>query len=123
MKHLTLTVAALVSTGGMAATPLDSRNPQQVITVDYFLEACSVIGETAYGMVPHFDCETYIYGVLDANQAVNAILPATERVCLPATLAPWQVYEALPAPDNATSGKENAAIFVINSLRKAYPCQ
>lgn len=123
MKYLPLIFAALVSGGGWAATPLDSRNPQQVITADYFLETCSVIGETAYGMVPHFDCETYIYGVLDTYKAVNAGLPAADRICLPATLAPWRVYEALPTPESESGREENAATYIIDSLRKAYPCQ
>ncbi|MES2625412.1 MAG: Rap1a/Tai family immunity protein [Pseudomonadota bacterium] len=123
MKYLPLIFCLLMSTRGWAATPLDTHNPQQVITVDYFFEACTVIGETAYGMVPHFDCETYLYGILDTYQAVNAALPVTERACLPAKLAPWQLYEALSAIDSSTSGAENAAAFIVKALRNVYPCQ
>ncbi|MES2605743.1 MAG: hypothetical protein V4603_12460 [Pseudomonadota bacterium] len=123
MKYFLLISSVLMSSSDWAATPLDSRNPQQVITVDYFFEACTVIGETAYGLVPHFDCETYLYGILDTYQAVNSALPAAQRVCLPAKLAPWQVYEALSGIDTATSGGENAAAFIVKALRELYSCQ
>lgn len=110
--------ALLMSLPALAATPLDTKRPRETVTVDFLLEACSVVGETAYGMIPHFDCETYLYGVLDTAAAGPQPL-----ACVPAGTAPWQVYETLQAAplDDAQRG-EPAAPWVLAQLREEFPC-
>jgi hypothetical protein len=122
MKSLPLLVALLIATTGWAATPLDSRNPKQMLTVDNFFEACTVIGETAYGMIPHFDCETYLYGIVDTYQSLNPSLPAKQRLCLPENLAPWQLYEVLLTFDVEGRREDNAASYILKALIDTYPC-
>jgi hypothetical protein len=104
-----------------AATPLDRKAPRETVTVDFLLEACSVVGETAHGMIPHFDCESYLYGVLDA-QAALAANSGGASTCVPETLAPWQVYEVLlAAPIPEARRGEPAALLILERLR-AGPC-
>lgn len=122
MKPLPLLAALLIATTGWAATPLDARNPKQTPTVDNFFEACTVIGETAYGMIPHFDCETYLYGIVDTYQTLNPSLPADQQLCLPENLAPWQLYEMLLTFDVEGSREKNAARYIVDALLQRYPC-
>jgi hypothetical protein len=105
-----------------AATPLARKAPRETVTVAFLLEACSVVGETAHGMIPHFDCESYLYGVLDAQSALAANSGGAST-CVPETIAPWQVYEALlaaPIPD-ARRG-EPAAPFVLEVVAARFAC-
>lgn len=120
---LTSIFAVLLCTSAAAATPLESRHARQAVTLEFLFEACTVIGETAYGMIPHFDCETYLYGVLDAHLAVRDSLPAAEQSCFPAQLAPWQVYEQLLSVDTQTMRQKPAASGILEILKQRYPCQ
>ncbi len=123
MKHLPLFFTLFISATSWAATPLDFRNPRQMLSVDNFFEACTVIGETAYGKIPHFDCETYLYGIVDTHQALNPSLPVAQQLCLPEKLAPWQLYETLLSFDVEGSREDNAASFIVKALIKTYPCK
>jgi hypothetical protein len=109
--------------GASAATPLDTRFKRETISVDFLLETCTVIGETAHGMVPHFDCESYLYGVLDAHRAIRDALPKEQRACFPADLAPWQVYQLLLESEIGAARDSSAAALVITKLRARYPCE
>ncbi len=101
-----------------AATPLDTRHARETITVDYLLESCTVVGETAHGLVPHFDCESWLYGVLATLEAMHE-----PTVCPPAPLAPWQAYDVLiAAPVPEGRGGEPALPYVLERLRAAFPC-
>jgi hypothetical protein len=121
MNRTSLAAAVLafaVAWPAAAATPLDTKRPRETVTVDFLLEACSVVGETAYGMIPHFDCESFLYGVLDTAAAAPQPL-----ACVPAGTAPWQVYELLLAEDVADARRgEPAAAYVLERLRSAFPC-
>jgi hypothetical protein len=102
------------------ATP-QARND---VTVNFLYEACAVIGQTARGMIPHFDCHSYVYGVLDTYLAVRLSLPQAERVCFPASLAPWQALkDAQPFVDWKRQGAMSAGPVIINALRNTYPCE
>ena len=106
-----------------AETPLDKKQPRHTVTIDYLLESCTVIGETAGGMIPYFDCESYIYGVLDSYLAARDSVKQNERACFPENIAPWEVYNELlsaPAPKN---GSKPAAPCIIDILQKKYPCK
>lgn len=111
----------LFSTTLYAITPLDIKHKRETVTLDYFLEACTVIGETSGGMIPHFDCESYLYGVLDGYSAVREQLPVKERACFPKAIAPWQVYE-LMQKQIVVDGHKPAVQVILESLRTKYPC-
>lgn len=85
MKKLTFLITVFFSASAFAKTPLDSKNPTATVTLDYFLEACTVVGETQFGMIPNFDCESYIYGVLDTYAATQTKLKKPQ-LCIPQIL-------------------------------------
>ena len=122
-----LGLAAALPAG--AATPLETRHPRATVTIDFLLEACTVVGETAHGMIPHFDCESWLYGVLDAQAALaaatsaDATTAAAAAACVPAKLAPWQVYAMLVEAEIPDSRRgEPAAAFVLELLRAKAGC-
>jgi len=118
---LGMTLLAAAWPAAQAATPLDTRHPRETVTVDFLLEACSVVGETAHGMIPHFDCESWLYGLLDTQAARPA---GARTVCAPADLAPWQAYEKLwTAPLADARRGEPAAVWVLEQLQSAWPCR
>jgi hypothetical protein len=116
-------VLALVPALAFATNPwVDTRYPHQAVTVDSLYEACSVVGETARGDIPYFDCESYVYGVLDAYLKVRGNIPKAQRACFPANIEPWRVLKAADPPVDGRTGKLNAATYLIDSLRRLYPC-
>ena len=122
MKYAIAILLALMGSLVCADSPLETKHKREVITVDFLLEACSVVGETARGQVPHFDCESYIYGVVDSHLAVRASLKKSDQACFPSSIAPWQVYEKLyKVPLNQRQGV--AAPFIIGVLARAFPCR
>ena len=100
-----------------AATPLHTKNKHQVVTYDFLMEACTVVGETAYGMLPHFDCESYLYGVLDAHAALKA-----PKVCAPGTLPAWKLYQDLLEVPRGQWNRP-AAQLIVKTLARKYPCR
>ena len=63
------------------------------IDSDFLAEACTVIGQTAYGKIPYFDCYSYFYGILDSYRTVANSPPASQRICMPDKLTPNQAYD------------------------------
>jgi len=80
------------------------------------------VGETAHGIIPHFDCESYIYGVLDSFLAFSDFLPPHRRTCAPEELAPWMVYEHLMAADIQGLREDPAASVITDILHHTFPC-
>jgi hypothetical protein len=106
-----------------ATTPwIDTRYPHQQVTVDGLYEACSVVGETARGDIPYFDCESYVYGVLDAYVKVRDEIPREKRACFPEAIEPWRVLQMADPKPGSYRRSENAAEFLIAFLRRRYPC-
>lgn len=87
----------------------------------FFLETCATVGETAYGMIPHFDCQSYMYGVLDGHIAVRNLLPKGQRACFPVSLSPAEALKAIDA-SLFNDDSKRAAPAILNALRKKYPC-
>jgi hypothetical protein len=75
-----------------AGTPLDTRHARETVSLEFLMEACSVVGDTAFGMVPNFDCESFLYGVIDTHAAIEDARGDGRRACAPGGLAPWQLY-------------------------------
>lgn len=121
-KYCLILLTTLCCMPAVATTPLESRHARQTVTLEFLFEACTVIGETAYGMIPHFDCETFIYGVLDAHLAVRDSLPEAAQSCFPAEMAPWQVYEQLMSADIESLSQKPAADAILEILKQDYPC-
>ena len=124
MRTLRLAVLFFASLPMVAAagTPLDTRHKRETITMDYLMESCTVVGETAGGMVPHFDCESYLYGLLDAQLAVRGVLAQKHAACFPEGIAPWEVYQELGALVRRDDWDKPAAPFVLEALKKRFPC-
>ena len=125
MKNLrvALLLLALLPLPSLSKTPLDTRQSRQVISMDYLMESCTVVGETAGGMVPHFDCESFLYGILDAQLALRGAARSQGGACFPADIAPWQVYEHLVAMDRRGDWSQPAAPFIVDALKERYPCK
>lgn len=110
------------TTQSFALNPSDTRYPRDVVTVDFLYETCSVVGETARGKIPFFDCESYVYGVLDAYLSTRPYIPEDQRACIPSDLPPWKVLEdARPLIDEGQESR-TAAPALMEALRKKYPC-
>ena len=125
-KAMRYAIVALLAFGVVMAhaqTPLDTRHKRESVTLDFLLEACSVVGKTAHGKIPHFDCESYIYGVLDAQLAARGSLQGAARTCFPERIAPWEVYRELDTTITSAQRQQPAADFIISVLRKKYPCK
>jgi Rap1a immunity proteins len=90
--------------------------------VDYLYESCSVVGETARGDIPYFDCESYVYGVLDGYAKVRDRIPKSGRSCFPDKIEPWRVLEMANPKSSSYDRSQTAASFLINFMVKRYPC-
>lgn len=123
MRRAMVALLALGAAIAHAQTPLDTRHKRESVTLDFFLEACTVVGKTAHGKIPHFDCESYLYGVLDAQLAARGSAQGAARTCFPERIAPWEVYKELDTPITAAQRKQPAADFIVSVLRKKYPCK
>lgn len=104
--------------GALAAEPRRSS-----VTVDYLYEACSAAGQTARGMIPYFDCRSYVYGVLDSHLAVRRYLPSDHGACFPASISPEEVLKIGQDALLQDHGSEEAGPALIEMLRKKYPCK
>ena len=105
-----------------ATNPSETRYPRRQVTVDGLYEACSVVGGTAKGDIPYFDCESYVYGVLDAYLAVRESVPKNRRACFPADIPPWRALEDAHSLILSSEHSSTAAPALIEALRKKYPC-
>lgn len=99
-----------------------SEPERSKVTVDFLYEACAAFGQTARGMIPNFDCRSYVYGVLDSYLALRTSLPAAQRACFPPAITPEEVLEIGRGP-LVGRGSEIAGPALIDELRKAYPCK
>jgi hypothetical protein len=98
------------------------RKPRDQVTLDGLHEACSVVGQTARGSIPYFDCESYVYGALDSYLGVKESIPKAQRACFPANIPPWRVLEISAQLDIPHKSEDIAAPLIIEALRKKFPC-
>lgn len=117
-----LAVGFFLSTSG-ASVPWQTRNPRRQVTVDYLYEACSAVGDTARGDIPNFDCESYVYGVLDAYIAIRSRLPIQDRACFPADIEPWRALKIANPQPGTYDRSQSAATFLIGVMKARYPCR
>ena len=98
------------------------RKRRSPVTLEYLQEACMNVGQTAGGMIPQFDCESYVYGVLDAYLRVRDWVPINQRSCFPANIPPWRVLEIVEHSNLNYKFDDIAAPLLIEALRKKFPC-
>lgn len=145
MNMRVLPLALLLATlSAAAATPLETRHSRETITLEFLMEACSVVGETEFGMVPNFDCESFLYGVIDTHAALDASRGDAQRTCAAHGIAPWQLYALVDDefdddgetvhppgldtddPPRVRIARERwngpAAPLLVEVLEAAYPC-
>ena len=99
-----------------------SRKPRMQVTYEYLYETCSVVGETARGLIPYFDCESYVYGVLDTYLRVKNSIPKAQRICFPENIPPWRVLEISYKFNNKYQSADIAAPLILEALHKKFPC-
>lgn len=116
-------VICMLNTASFAVTPLDHKSKRELISLDYLMEACAVIGETANGMISHFDCESYLYGVMDADLVARQDLKTGEKSCAKVNVAPWQFYEDIQSTIPRSEWHKPAAPLLVKLLRSKYVCK
>ncbi len=110
--------------GGVTAKSVnDTRLPRKPITSEYLYETCATVGETEAGLIPYFDCESYVYGVLDSHVAVRDGLPLKQRSCFPKDIQAWRVLNEVEAEVLGKNGARNAGDAIIRALVQRYPCR
>lgn len=116
---LDLPDAALINTG-----PSDCcgyKTDTNGISADFLMETCSVPGDTAYGMVPNFDCQSYVLAVLDTVRAVNRG-PGT-TVCLPPVMtAGGALLLVAKTYSYEADGQRPAAEVLVEALGNSFAC-
>lgn len=110
-------------------------HPRAKVTLDYWGESCDIdMGDPVLkgGIIPYFDCQSYIYGILDAYISIRDFIPKKERVCFPKNITPWQVLQDTQyidlSDDKITlrkpyNGFNTASVEIIKELHKKYPCK
>jgi hypothetical protein len=116
--------AILYGISSWAITPwLDTRYPRKPIKVAYLFEACSAVGQTARGDIRFFDCESYVYGILDSALALQSQLPLAQRACFPKDLPPWRLLEIVePLLNDGNFDNDLAAPQLLRVLHESFPC-
>lgn len=119
LQILPLPEAALIDAG-----PEDCcgyKTDTDGVSADFLMETCSVPGQTAYGMIPNFDCQSYVLAVLDTVRTVNAGPDAS--ICLPPLMSAGGAL--LVIADSYTyeaDGQRPAARVLVEGLAKRFPC-
>src|ERR1035437_7108855 len=65
------------------------------IKIQFFFESCAVPGETARGMIPYFDCQSYMLGVVDTYRQLKSSTSKSKQMCLPSNITTKDVLELI----------------------------
>jgi hypothetical protein len=88
------------------------------ITADFLLETCSVTGKTAYGMIPYFDCQSYVLAVLDTYRSIQG-----GGACLPAQLTAKEVLDVVSTRFKyEKDGQRRASDVILDALQTKFAC-
>lgn len=138
LSYILFIITALFSSQCQSTTLNDwgRDHPRAKVTLDYWGEACSIdMGDPVLrgGVIPYFDCQSYLYGMLDAYLSVSKFIPKNQRVCLPINISPWQIlqdtkyiFDVSPTNDDFRkpyNGPNTASVEIIKELHKKYPCK
>ena len=93
------------------------------IKILFFLEACAVPGETARGMIPYFDCQSYVLGVIDSYRQLKNLIPKSKSMCIPADITTKDVLELIweRHPLNMPENRQ-ASEVILEVLQGRFPC-
>jgi hypothetical protein len=101
----------------------DYRPGANGISADFLLETCSVTGQTAHGMIPYFDCQSYVLAVVDSYKALQDSLPKKNRLCLPKTLTAAEVLTTMNKRYRyERDAQRRAAGVIIEALQSRFVC-
>lgn len=98
LSYILFIITALFSSQCQSTTLNDwgRDHPRAKVTLDYWGEACSIdMGDPVLrgGVIPYFDCQSYLYGMLDAYLSVSKFIPKNQRVCLPINITHGKYYK------------------------------
>ncbi len=98
---------------------------KEAIKIQFFLEACSVPGETQHGMVPYFDCQSFVLGVVSTYRQVNFQLPKESQLCIPESLTTKNLLELIlkKYPNWGIKEERLASEVIIETLKINYFCK
>ena len=94
------------------------------IKVQFFLEACSVPGKTKFGMVPYFDCQSFVLGVVSTYRQLNSQLPKSNQLCIPESLTTKNLLELIlkQYPNWSIKEERLASEVILETLKSNYSC-
>jgi hypothetical protein len=95
------------------------------IKIHVFLESCAVPGESARGMIPYFDCQSYVLGVIDTRRQLNPLIPDSEKICLPTNITTKDVLELIwkQYPNWDIPESRQASEVILEVLQKEFSCK
>jgi hypothetical protein len=94
------------------------------VKIQFFLEACAVPGETARGMIPYFDCQSYVLGIIDGYRLLKSSSPKDSQICLPESITTREVLELIwkTYPNWEIAENRQAGEVILEVLRKEFRC-
>jgi hypothetical protein len=93
------------------------------ITADFLLETCSVPGQTAYGMIPFFDCQSYVMGLIDSARTNREADGDHARICLPPAFTASDALRLLEGQYNREQeGERRASDLLLTAMEAEYHC-
>jgi Rap1a immunity proteins len=94
------------------------------IKIQFLLEACAFQGGGEKGMIPYFDCQSYVLGVVDSYRLLRDSVAKEKRTCIPENVTTrdileliWNAYPNWDIPES-----RGAADVILEVLKKRYPC-
>jgi hypothetical protein len=94
------------------------------INIQFFLESCAVPGNTARGMIPHFDCQSYVLGVIGAYKQLKSSVRKSRQMCLQSDITTKDVLELIweQYPNWDTPANRQASEVILEVLQKRFSC-
>lgn len=95
------------------------------IKIQFFLEACAVPGETANGMIPYFDCQSYVLGIIDSYRLLKSSSSREFQICLPENITARDVLELIweKYPNWEIPAHRQATEVIFEVLQKNFGCR
>jgi len=122
---LTLTVLSSISRA-QHVNPKCCDYPARpdAVKIQFFLEACAVPGESERGMMPYFDCQSYVLGIIDGYRLLKSSSPKDRQICLPESITTREVLELIwkSYPNWEIAEHRQAAEVILEVIRKEFQC-
>jgi hypothetical protein len=94
------------------------------IKIQFLLEACAVPGETARGLIPYFDCQSFFLGTIEAYRRLKVYIPKENQTCIPENITTKDVLELIwrAYPNWDIPAHRDATEVILEVLEKEYSC-